>query len=74
MSAAAYTLPVDRQGDWLRELGRIFEDWDAMTPAARDAVDRVVDAFLASPETSEEDVAAIHALIARSGRRLLRSA
>jgi len=71
MGAAAYTLPVDRQSDWLVELERIMEDWDAISIAARDAVALVVESLLEDPGNSETDIAHAHALLAqRQGRRL----
>jgi hypothetical protein len=71
MGAAAYTLPVDRQSDWLMELERILEDWDAISIAARDAVVLVVESLLEDPGNSESDMAQALTLLAqRKGRRL----
>jgi hypothetical protein len=71
MGAAAYTLPVDRQSDWLVELERILDDWDAISNAARHAVALVVGSLLEDPGNSETDIAHAHALLAlRQGRRL----
>ena len=71
MGAAAYTLPVDRQSDWLVELERILEDWDAISIAARNAVALVVESLLEDPGNSETDIAHAYALLAqRQGRRL----
>lgn len=74
MGAAAYTLPVDRQSDWLVELERILEDWDAISIAARDAVALVVVSLLEDPGNSETDVAHGLALLAQSQGRRLRPA
>jgi hypothetical protein len=74
MSAAAYTLPVDRQGDWLAELERILNRWDGMTTAARDAVGTVVETLLDDPESSETEVALARALLTDHERRRLRPA
>ncbi len=71
MGAAAYTLPVDRQSDWLVELERIMERWDAIPVAARDAVALVVESLSEAPGSSLEDVLHARALLAqRQGRRL----
>lgn len=65
MGAAAYTLPVDRQSDWLVELERIMEDWDAMPVAARDAVALVVESLIEDSGSSLDDV--LHARTLLSG-------
>jgi hypothetical protein len=74
MSAAAHTIPVDRQSDWLVELERILDEWDAISVAAQDAVYLVVDSLLDDPGNSEADVAQALALVARHKRARLRSA
>jgi hypothetical protein len=71
MAAAAYTLPVDRQSDWLVELERILEGWDAIPIAARDAVALVVESLIEDSDSSVDDVLHARALLAeRQGRRL----
>jgi hypothetical protein len=74
MSAAAYTLPVDRQSDWLAELERILDRWDGMSPGARDAVNTVVESLLSDPESSVTEVLLARALLASHERRRLRPA
>ena len=74
MAAAAYTLPVDRQSDWLVELERIVDDWVALPEAARVAVDRVLESMLADPGSSATDAAHAHVLLARARAELLRPA
>jgi hypothetical protein len=74
MGAAAYTLPVDRQSDWLVELERILEDWDAISIAARDAVALVVESLLEDPGNSVTDIAQAHALLAQRQSPRLRPA
>ena len=73
MGAAAHTLPVDRQSDWLVELGRILDEWDAISLAAQDAVYLVVDSLLEDPGNSQADIAQALALVARHKRARLRS-
>jgi hypothetical protein len=73
MGAAAHTLPVDRQSDWLVELERIFDDWDAISLAAQDAVYLVVESLLDDPGNSQADIAQALALVARHKRARLRS-
>jgi hypothetical protein len=68
MSAAAYTLPVDRQGDWIVELERIMDDWDAITDAARDAVCAVLKSVLADTASSASDAIHARAMLARTQR------
>lgn len=65
MGAAAYTLPVDRQSDWLIELERILDHWETIPCAARNAVAQVVESLLADPSSSATDTAYAHALIAQ---------
>ena len=74
MSAAAHTLPVDRQGDWLVELERVLDDWDAIPVAAQDAVYVVVESLLDDPGNSDTDIAHALALLPRHKRARLRSA
>jgi len=74
MSAAAYTLPVDRQSDWLAELERILDRWDGMPPGARNAVNTVVESLLSDPESSVADVLLARALLTNHERRRLRPA
>jgi hypothetical protein len=74
MGAAAHTLPVDRQSDWLVELERVLDDWDAIPVAAQDAVYVVVQSLLDDAGNSEADVAQALALVARHKRARLRSA
>jgi hypothetical protein len=74
MSAAALTLPVDRQGDWLAELERILNRWDGMSTAARHAVGTVVESLLDDPESSETEIALARALLSDQERRRLRPA
>ena len=74
MSAAAHTLPVDRQSDWLVELERVLDDWDAIPVAAQDAVSVVVESLLDDPGNSDADIAQALALVARLKRARLRSA
>jgi len=73
MGAAAHTLPVDRQSDWLVELERILDEWDAISVAAQDAVYLVVESLLEDPGNSEADIAQALALVARHKRARLRS-
>jgi hypothetical protein len=73
MGAAAHTLPVDRQSDWLVELERILDDWDAISLAAQDAVYLVVESLLDDPGNSQADIAQALALVARHKRARLRS-
>lgn len=72
MGAAAHTLPVDRQSDWLVELERILDDWNAISIAAQDAVCLVVESLLEDPGNSEADVAQAVALLAHLKRARLR--
>jgi hypothetical protein len=74
MGVAAYTLPVDRQGDWLAELERILDRWEAMSGAAQGAVSTVVESLLSDPESSETEVALARALLTSRERRRLRPA
>jgi hypothetical protein len=74
MAAAAYTLPVDRQSDWLVELERIVDDWDALPNAARVAVGRVLESVLADPASSAAEATQAHVLLARARAKLLRPA
>ncbi len=74
MSAAAYSLPVDRQADWLEELKRIVDQWDALSDGAHDAVAAVVESLANDPESSESDRAHARALLAGTARRRLRRA
>jgi hypothetical protein len=74
MGAAAYTLPVDRQSDWLVELERILDEWDAIPVAAQDAVYLVVESLLDAPGNSQADIAQALALVARHKRARLRPA
>ena len=74
MGAAAHTLPVDRQSDWLVELERIVDDWDAISVAAQDAVYLVVESLLEDPGNSQADIAQALALVARHKRAGLRPA
>jgi hypothetical protein len=73
MGAAAHTLPVDRQSDWLVELERILDEWDAISVAAQDAVYLVVESLLEDPGNSQADIAQALALVARHKRARLRS-
>ena len=73
MGAAAHTLPVDRQSDWLVELERILDEWDAISLAAQDAVYLVVESLLEDPGNSQADIAQALALVARHKRARLRS-
>lgn len=73
MGAAAHTLPVDRQSDWLVELERILDEWDAISVAAQDAVYLVVESLLEDPDNSQADIAQALALVARHKRARLRS-
>jgi len=73
MGAAAHTLPVDRQSDWLVELERILDEWDAISVAAQDAVYLVVASLLEDPGNSQADIAQALALVARHKRARLRS-
>jgi hypothetical protein len=73
MGAAAHTLPVDRQSDWLVELERILGEWDAISVAAQDAVNLVVESLLEDPGNSQADIAQALALVARHKRARLRS-
>ena len=73
MGAAAHTLPVDRQSDWLVELERILDEWDAISVAAQDAVCLVVDSLLEDAGNSQADIAQALALVARHKRARLRS-
>ena len=73
MGAAAHTLPVDRQSDWLVELERILDEWDAISVAAQEAVYLVVESLLEDPGNSQADVAQALALVARHKRARLRS-
>jgi len=73
MGAAAHTLPVDRQSDWLVELERILDEWDAISVAAQDAVYLVVESLLEDPSNSQADIAQALALVARHKRARLRS-
>ena len=68
MGAAAHTLPVDRQSDWLVELERILDEWDAISVAAQDAVYLVVESLLEDPGNSQADIAQALALVARHKR------
>jgi len=72
MGAAAHTLPVDRQSDWLVELERILDEWDAISVAAQDAVYLVVESLLEDPGNSQADIAQALALVARHKRARLR--
>lgn len=74
MSAAAYTLPVDRPRDWLEELERILKRADAMSSVAQNAVSSVVESFLHDPDTTDTEIASVNALLARHGSRWLRPA
>ena len=74
MGAAAHTLPVDRQSDWLVELERILDEWDAISVAAQDAVYLVVESLLEDPGNSLADIAQALALVARHKRARLRPA
>ena len=74
MGAAAHTFPVDRQSDWLVELERVLEEWDAIPVAAQDAVWVVVESLLDDPGNSDADIAHALALVARHKRARLRSA
>ncbi len=74
MGAAAHTLPVDRQSDWLVELERIVDQWDAISVAAQDAVYLVVESLLEDPGNSQADIAQALALVARHKRTRLRPA
>jgi hypothetical protein len=65
MGVAAYTLLVDRQCDWLEELERILERFDAMSSIAQDAVGSVVESFLHDPDTTAAEIAHVNALLAR---------
>jgi hypothetical protein len=72
MAAAAYTLPVDRQSDWLVELERILDGWDTLSGAAREAVFAVVESLLGEPGCVPAEYFAAHELFAHGGRgRLL---
>jgi hypothetical protein len=74
MGAAAHTLPVDRQSDWLVELERILDEWDAISVAAQDAVCLVVDSLLEDAGNSQADIAQALALVARRKRARFRPA
>ena len=74
MGAAAHTLPVDRQSDWLVELERILDEWDAISVAAQDAVYLVVESLLDDPGNSQADIAQALALVARHKRAGFRPA
>jgi hypothetical protein len=74
MGLAVYTLPVDRQCDWLDELERILKRFDAMSNAAQDAVSSVVESFLHDPDTTDAEIAHVNALRARHKPRWLRPA
>ena len=73
MGAAAHTLPVDRQSDWLVELERILDEWDAISLAAQDAVNLVVESLLEDPGNSQADIAQALALVARHKRARFRA-
>jgi hypothetical protein len=74
MGAAGYTLPADRQSDWLVELERIVDDWGAIPDAARVAVGRVLESVLVDPASSVADVTHAQVLLARAHSDLLRPA
>ena len=69
MSAAAHSFPVDRTSDWLDELDRILNGFDALPSAAQDAVNAVVESLVRDPDISDAEIAHLNALLAlrRSG-------
>ena len=67
MYAAAYSSPCDRMSDWLEELERTLQAFDGLPRAAQDAVNVVVEAFLADRETSPAEISHLNALLALHG-------
>jgi hypothetical protein len=67
MSAAAYSSPVDRRSDWLEELERTLKAFDALSSAAQDAVNAVVESFVHDPATSQAEISHLNALLALHG-------
>ena len=65
MSAAAYSsFPVDRIGDWLKELERILKGFDALPSCAQEAVSTVVESLAHDPDTSLAEIAQLNVLLA----------
>ena len=64
MSAAAYSSPCDRMSDWLEELERTLQAFDALPSAAQDAVNSVVESIVHDPETSPAEISHLNALLA----------
>ena len=64
MSAAAHSFPADRTSDWLEELERITKAFDALPSAAQEAVNAVVESLVHDPDTSDDEIARLNALLA----------
>lgn len=64
MSAAAYSSPFDRMSDWLEELERILNGFDALPSAAQDAVRSVVESIARDPDTGDAEIRHLDALLA----------
>jgi hypothetical protein len=69
MGAAAHTLPVDRESDWLGELKQILERWDEISLAAQNTVVLVVESLLRDPESTAGDVDRARMLLERSRKK-----
>jgi hypothetical protein len=73
MVAAAYTLPVDRQRDWLEELERIVKRFDAMSSAVQVAVLSACESVLDDLDITEAERTHLIALLARRKPRRFRA-
>jgi hypothetical protein len=74
MGAAAYTLPVDREGDWLEELDRILKRIDATSRPVRIAVPSVVESILADLDITDVERAHLSVLLSQNRPLRLRAA
>jgi hypothetical protein len=74
MGAAAYTLPVDREGDWLEELDRILKRIDATSRPVRIAVPSVVESILADLDITDVERAHLSVLLSQHRPLRLRAA
>jgi hypothetical protein len=50
--------------DWLEELDRIMQAFDALPSAAQDAVNSAVESLVRDPDTSDAEIAHLNALLA----------
>ena len=67
-TAAAFSLPDNRDSDLLRELNQILKQFDTLPSAVQRAIASVVESLLRDPDLSDAEIAHLNALLPHQTR------